>query len=355
MQIGTTESRPGQLTEGWFDATELPTGTTERLPVLVAEGTDDGPTLWITGSIHGDEVTGLAAAQDVMAQTLVEHLAGTVVCLPNLNPAGLRRTARTSYYHNDDPNRYFPDPTQEHTRPPRVQERINQHLFERIEDTADALVSLHTAGVDSMPFSILERVRYGEHRSESEAKELAATVQRLADAFGLPTVFEFEVDDHEEQGLHRSLGCSALNVAGIPTFTPELGSHTVVQEQNRAIAVKGLQSVMSELDMLDGDTNVYPKPNPPALDPPVEYDVKRAKHPYTDTAGIARHLIDAGDVIEEGDPVAEIVTPHGNRKTTIHTEHDGYVLGRCSGVAVYENDPLLSMAVRNTGDTIVER
>lgn len=351
MQIGTAKAHAGQLTEGWFDATELPTGSTERLPVLIADGVEDGPTLWITGSIHGNEVTGLAAAQDVMTETLAARLAGTVVCLPNLNPAGLRRTVRTSYYHDDDPNRYFPEPT-ETTGQARVQERINERLFEQIEDTADAVVSLHTAGVDSLPFSIIERVHYGEFRTESEARELAATVQQLADAFGLPPVLEFEADDHETRRLHRSLGAATLNVAGIPTFTPELGSHTVVQERNRESAVVGLRNVMCELGLLDESDR---KPNALAPDSPVTFPVRRADHPVTDTAGIVRYLVDTGDVIEPDDPVAEIVTPHGTRKTTIHSDHAGYVLARRNGVAVYENDSLLSMAVRDTGDTVVAR
>ena len=351
MQIGTVESRPGELTKGWLAVTELPTGSAERLPVLIAEGTDAGATLWITGSIHGDEVTGLAAAQDVMDHALAERLAGTVVCLPNLNPAGLRRASRTSYYHDDDPNRYFPDPTQKRSRPPRVQEVIDQRLFDCIARTADALVSLHTAGIDSMPFTIVERIRRGERRSESEAREITGAVERLVDAFGLPAVTEFDTDAHEDRRLHRSLEHSVLNVAGIPTFTPELGSHTVVQERNREAAVTGLYNVLYELDMLDG----APEPNEAAPDSPVEYAVKRATHPHTETAGIARHVVNVGDVIDAGDPVADIVTPHGDHKTTVRSEHDGYVLARRSGVAVYENDPLLSMAVEDASDGVLER
>lgn len=288
-------------------------------------------------------MTGLAAAQDVINQALAKRLDGTVVCLPNLNPAGLRRTSRTSYYHNDDPNQYFPDPDRRNSQPPRIQEVIDRRIFHSINRTTDALVSLHTAGVDSMPFTIVKRIRRSEHRSESEIKELSAAVQRLVDAFGLPAVQEFSPDAQEDRQLHRSLEHAVLNVAGIPTFTPELGSHTVVKERNRDAAVTGLYNIMKELDMLNGDSG----PNVAAPDPPVEYAVKRAAHPYTDTPGIARHVVGVGEIIEAGDPVANIVTPHGDYKTTIKSEYDGYVLARRNGVAVYENNSLLSIAIKS--------
>ncbi|MFC7082437.1 succinylglutamate desuccinylase/aspartoacylase family protein [Halorussus caseinilyticus] len=367
MQLGTAESVPGELATGWFDATELPTGTPERLPVVVAEGEEDGPTLWITAAIHGNEVTGMAVAQDVMTGELAEEIRGTVVCLPNLNPAGLRRNSRTSYYDDEDPNRYFPDPDAEQTRPPSVQQLVDERIYEAFADSADALVDLHTAHVGSMPFLIRDRVLYGESearrasesraaeprdwRTEAEARELAAELESLVEAFGMPVVNEYAAAEYTEQNLQRSTAGAALNNAGIPAFTAELGGHAVVEEDVRAAGVEGVRNVMRELGVLPGD------PDPAAVGPeaPVEFPVKRAVHPHTDAPGIARHRVEAGDVIEAGDPIADICTPHGDRKTTAESDHDGYVLGRMHGVAAYENDALASLAVRDDGDLVVPR
>ncbi|MFT4931603.1 MAG: putative deacylase, partial [Natronomonas sp.] len=173
MDIGTATATPGELARGYLDVTDLPTGTPERLPVIIAEGEGEGPTLWVTAAIHGDEVTGMAAALDVMDEQLPEELAGTVVCVPTLNPAGLRRTTRTSYYHDEDPNRHFPDADAESTRPPKVQKLIDERVYDRFADSADALLDLHTATVGSMPFVIRDRVLYGDRRDEDEANELA--------------------------------------------------------------------------------------------------------------------------------------------------------------------------------------
>ncbi|WP_266078217.1 succinylglutamate desuccinylase/aspartoacylase family protein [Haladaptatus caseinilyticus] len=349
MKIGTAESSPGELATGWFDVTDLPTGTPERLPVLIAEGEEDGPTLWITASIHGNEVTALATAQDVMKERLESRIRGTVVCLPNLNPAGLRQTSRTSPYHGDDPNRYFPDPDADSSRPPRVQELIDGRIYDAFEDSADVLIDLHTAQVGSIPFVIRDRVLHGSERTEDEANRLVDELERLVDAYDFPVINEYAAEEYVEQNLQRSTAGAALNNAGIPAFTVELGGFEVVAEDIREHGVTGLLNVMRELDMLPGG------PDPTGLDAPVDYPVKRAVHPHTDTAGIVRHRVEAGDSFEQGDVIADIVTPHGDTKTSIESDHDGYVVGRYHGVSAYENDPVASLAVRDDGDLVVPR
>ncbi|MFB6105174.1 MAG: succinylglutamate desuccinylase/aspartoacylase family protein [Halobacteriaceae archaeon] len=355
MQLGTVASRPGEVVTGRFPVTDLPTGATEALPVIVAEGEAPGPTLWVTGTIHGEEVTGLAVAQDLLTPAVAEALAGTVVCVPTLNPAGLRRTERISYYDGDDPNRYFPDPTDDESgpRPPRVQERIDERIYEAITDSADALLDLHTAQVGSVPFVIRDRVLYGEVRDEGEAQALAEDLATLAEAFGVPVVNEYEAEKYTDEGLHRSTAGAVLNGGGIPAVTVELGTHSVVDEPMYRLGVAGCYRVMVELAMLEADHGFGPEPDPVA--PPVEYPVKRAVHPHSEVAGIARHRVGAGDVLEAGDPVADIVAPTGEHRATVTTDYDGYVLGRYGGVATYENDPLCSLAVRDESPLVVPR
>jgi hypothetical protein len=357
MQLGTARADPGTTAYGWFHVTGLPTGGDERLPVVLAEGEADGPTLWITAGIHGNEATGVAVAQDVMDERLPERLSGSVVCLPSLNPAGLRRNVRTSYYDDDDPNRFFPDPDHDATRPPKVQERIDRRLFEAFEDSADALVDLHTAQTGSMPFAIRDRVLYGEVRDREEAEALADDLDAIVEAFGLPVLTEYPAEEYLEQSLQRSTAGAALNAAGIPAFTAELGGHRVVEEDARAAGVAGLHAVMVELGMLDEsavpDDVADSGDGVPAA--PVDYPVRRARHPHVDSGGLVRHRVDTGDVVAQGDVVADVVTPHGEVVDEVVADHDGYVISRREGLAVYEGDAVTSMAVRDEGDLVVSR
>ncbi len=348
MQIGTAHADPGEFARGEIEITELPTGPAETIPVMIARGEDSGPTLFVTAAIHGNEVTGLAAAYDAVTPDLVDRIRGTVVCLPILNPAGLRRTARRSYYHDQDPNRHF-STEEARSRPPHVQGLINDRIYGLIEESADALVSLHTAATGSMPFTIVERVRYGEDRSRAEAEELAEAELRLVEAFGLPPIREFDPTVHESTNLDRSLEPSVLNGVGIPSFTVELGSPNAVEERHREAAVIGIENVLRAMDILSGD----PEPNEAAPEPPVDYPVKRARHPRTETPGIVRRLVEVGTAVEAGDPMAEILAPDGEVRTTVEADTDGYVIGRRRGVAAYENDALFSMAVRDESDVVV--
>ncbi|MFB6111718.1 MAG: succinylglutamate desuccinylase/aspartoacylase family protein [Halobacteriaceae archaeon] len=356
MELGTASAAPGELARGRLTVTELPTGIDEQVPVIIANGTEDGPTLWLTAAIHGDEVTGLAVAQDVIVEELPDRLAGTVVCVPALNPAGLRQTSRTSYYDGDDPNRYFPDPdltAEERPRPPAVQELIDERLYEAITDSADALIDLHTAQIGSAPFLIRDRVLYGEIREKEAAARLSREVGTVAAAFGLPVVREYAAAEYTDQNLQRSTAGAVLNNAGIPAVTVELGTHGVVDERLRAIGVRGCYNVMVELGLLEAQPPFSPAVEAPPS--PVDYPVKRAVHPHTETPGIVRHHVEPGDVIEAGESVAEIVTPTGEHRATIETDHDGYVIGRYEGVAAYENDAVTSLAVRDDGDLVVPR
>ncbi|MFD1514867.1 succinylglutamate desuccinylase/aspartoacylase family protein [Halomarina rubra] len=359
IELGTASAAPGERARGYWTVTDLPTGTPERLPVVLVNGAGDGPTVWVTAGIHGDEVTALATAQDAVAALDPETLTGAVVCLPSLNPAGLRRTTRTSYYHDDDPNRYFPDGEHDSSRPPRVQELVDRRIFEAFTGTseaprADLLLDLHTAQVGSMPFTIRDRVLYGSVRERDEAEELAADLDRLCAAVGLPIVTEYEAEEYTEQNLQRSTAGAALNEAGIPACTVELGSHGVVEEDHRAAGVAGVCRALAAWGLLDTAPDAVEAADP-GVDAPVSFPVRRYVGPHTDTAGVVRHHVEASDTVEEGDVVADVVAPTGEHLTTVESDADGYVLGRCHGVAVYENDPVASLAVRDDGDLVVPR
>lgn len=354
MKIGSIASEPGETVAGTLEVTDLPTGEPETLPIVIAAGKRTGPTVWITGGVHGDEATGVVAAQDAIAAVDPEQIRGTVVCCPVVNPAGLRRDARQSYYHNKDPNRQFPSSEHTSTRPPDVQDRIAERLFDHISETATAVFDLHTAQTNSIPFTIRDRVLYGEQRDESEAENLSAELTRLVDALRLPVVREYPADEYVEQGLHRSLAGAVLNQAGIPACTVELGSPNVVEDDHRAAGVAAVHRGLVELGIEDTVPNEVADAAP-EIEPPIEQPVRRYVGPHTETAGLLRHHVEGGDVVAEGDPIADVVSPTGNTLGTVETDHSGYVLARQHGLAAYEGDPVTALAVHDDGPLVVSR
>lgn len=347
MNIGDVEAEPEATTQGYIDVTTLPTGQPEQIPITIIQGTEPEPVLWVTGTIHGDEVTSTSVIHDLISQDLADNLQGTIVCAATLNPAGLRRTARTSPYHGDDPNRYFPAQNLSPTRTPRLQELINTRLFDRITASADAVISLHTSWVGSLPFSLVPRVPYGNDRSKSDARVLADSIHALAEAFGLPVVNQLREQQAIDSDRRRTLAGALVAKAGIPAFTPELGGRLLVNDSMTNAGVSGVKNVLRELDMLPGATERQCE-----FSTPVDYPVRFATHPRTDTAGIVQYRVNAGDVVGESDPIADIVTPNAEHKTTVKSEQEGFVLGRHEGIAKYESDPLIDMAVRDETNDI---
>lgn len=372
MTVSLPDTAPGTVIRDTLDIVDrLPTGPPEQLPVVVANGAGDGPTLWVTGSLHGDEVTGLAVCQDLVHDGLADRLAGRLVSVPNLNPAGLRRTARTSYYDDEDPNRKFPDvayvtdsadpgDTVDGPRPPTQQELICRRLFDLFADDADALLDMHTATVDSHPFVIRDRVLYGRGlRDREEALGLADTLDALASAVGLPVVFEYPPEEYLDESLHRSSTGSALNQAGIPALTVELGTHSVVDDALHAQGVAAAYRAMEQLGMVDDAAAAFPDglgPLPAPIEPPVDGQFRRYVGPHVrpDEAGIVRHEVRAGDGVAADDVVARVVDPTGDPGTerVLTADHDGWVLSRTPGVAGYEHAPVTWLAIEDEGEPV---
>ncbi|MEA2071077.1 MAG: succinylglutamate desuccinylase/aspartoacylase family protein, partial [Asgard group archaeon] len=109
IQIGNLESIPEDIVTGFVDLFEHPTGTIERIPVIIAEGSTIGPVLWITANIHGNEYAGIPVIHRLLNSLSLDSLRGTIVAIPSLNPAGSRIKERSPYYDSHDPNRLFPD------------------------------------------------------------------------------------------------------------------------------------------------------------------------------------------------------------------------------------------------------
>lgn len=347
MKIGTAEADPGETAIGYRTVTELPVGGSEKLPVRVLNGVDPGPTVWVTGTIHGDEPTGMAVTHDVAERIDVAELAGTVVCLPIMNPAGFRTNARTSYYHDDDPNRYFGRDDDSET-PPRVQQVVCERIYDDMRATADALVSLHTSWVATHPYIIQPRISYGESRSVSDAAVLRDRLVELTEAFGMPVVNQHPPGETETRNLQHSLTGAAV-ADGILAFTPELGGRLVVERDVAAAAVDGVWNVLHALEMVEQPADRHPEFG---FDP--DGHLRRFDGPHTDVAGIVRYQVTEGDSVEAGQIVAEIVDPHGEVKTEVAANRDGYVLSRRERVAVYENDVLLDMAVPDDAPLLIE-
>jgi predicted deacylase len=354
ITLGTARSQPGTIQYGEWEALSHPTGHKEFFPVLIAQGREEGPCLWLTAGIHGVEHAGLPVIFQLLNQDLMDWLRGTIVAVPALNPAGLRTMNRRPYHVSDDPNRLWPDGKPAKSshfdqEPPSSLERAYGRLFEEIRSTADLLIDYHNSATGSLSFVIRDRILYreddGSPEKRSGAEDLAKRLDAMVGAYGHTIVNEFPPEQYIEKKLHRSVAGSALLLAGIPAFTAELSTGHMPDPVVVAAAVAGTRNVMRWAGMLDGDRE--PIDGIKVVD--TGYPIRRLRTPRVDKACVVVHLVKPGDVLAAGEPVAEVRDIWGRRldQDPLTSEYNGAVIGRSHGIFFYPGDAVLSMGVQD--------
>ena len=354
ITLGTVSSKPGTVQYGRWEALNHPTGHTEFLPVIIAQGKADGPCLWLTAGIHGPEQGGPCVLYRLITPDLVDRLRGTIVALPALNPAGLRTMKRKPYHAPKDPNRLWPDgkpkrPPDPDKTPPSSLEMAYKRLFEEILASADYLIDYHNASTGSISFVIRDRVLYradkDAERQKAEAEALAARLDEMVRAYGHTIVNEFPAEKYIDEKLHRSTSGAALLVGRIPAFTVELGTGHMPDPDIVATSAAGTRNVMRWADMLDGDPE--PIQDIKVVDP--RFPVRRRRTPRVQQACVVLHLVEPGDLVSTGDPVAQVLDIWGRPvgDGLLRSEHDGFVVGRSQGIYFYPGHAVLGMAIRD--------
>lgn len=355
LSLGTASAAAGEIAYGWYTLADLPTGHVERLPVILARGRAPGPTLWLTANIHGDELTGMAVVHDVVTPALLAELRGTIVALPSLNPAGLHTHRREPYLDPRDPNRLFPghpgpggDPDElaRVAANPSVLEGAYADLFAALQHSADLYIDLHCYGLQAASFVIRDRILYHDEAEVPALTQLAARVDELCRASGLPVVQEFTGARYVDKLLHRSTTGAALNFARIPAITVELGLIGGVDPAALAAGTTAVRNVLKWAGMLPG----APEPIRSVPQPAVDFPVTRDSSPRARTSGVVRYHVRPGDVFRTGDLLATMTDLHGRPLAThgeIRAEADGWVMALARGAICYQGQAVTHIAVRD--------
>ncbi len=89
----------------------------------VFEGPNPGPTVLMQAGIHGDEIAGVHALEELIEEG-IRPLAGRLIIVPVMNPAALRARQRVAEVRGDwaglDLNRQFPGDADAHEREKRL-------------------------------------------------------------------------------------------------------------------------------------------------------------------------------------------------------------------------------------------
>ncbi len=287
----------------------LPTGTWESLPVSVINGRRDGPIIWLSGAIHGDEINGVEIVRRVVRRLDARKFSGGVIAVPVVNVFGFLNQSR---YLPDrrDLNRMFPGSNRG-----SLASRLAHLFMNEVVNKCQFGIDLHTAAGHR---SNLPQIR----ADLNDADTLA-----MARAFGAPVAIHAKVRD----GSLRQ----AATEKGIKVLLYESGGVQRFEESCIETGVTGVLRVMQHLGMGTWDV-------PPAADPVV---VRKTTWVRARRSGICTLSVQPGDVVEVDQKMGSIGDALGGRPTFVRATASGTVIARTFNPLVSQGDALVHIAV----------
>ena len=223
----------------WLAVATRADGTYWQLPVLYVTGAKPGPTLIVTGAVHGDEYEGVETIPLVFQQIEPEDLAGTLVMLPVCNMPAYETVQRSSPIDGLNLARVFPgDPNGSITQ--RIADLITTKLLRH----ADFFIDLHSGGV---AYDLPTLIGYIHDQGELGQRSAAG-----ARAFGAPVMWGHPLP------MAPGRSVSAATDLGVPSLYSEASGGGYARPDDLACFTQGVINVMRHLGMLAG----APEPRP---------------------------------------------------------------------------------------------
>lgn len=235
-QAGYARAPLSRNTSGW--------GVVEIPIIVVKNGT--GPTVLLTGGVHGDEYEGPIAVSKLARELRPEQVQGRVIMMPAVNIPAVMNDTRLSPVDNRDMNRCFPgDPRG------TFSEMLAHFMDSVILPMVDVSVDLHTCGHsgDSAPSTNMHYVDDAAMRQRTMA---------LAAAFGAPFNVVFSGVD---EGATLT---SAVERRGIVSLGTEIGGWGRVSVEGVRIGERGVRNVLKQLGVIEGKPETVQRDGTPA-------------------------------------------------------------------------------------------
>ncbi|MFB6136710.1 MAG: succinylglutamate desuccinylase/aspartoacylase family protein [Halobacteriaceae archaeon] len=316
------EVPPGEKRQFRYEVSETYLGDPVAVPVTVVNGDGDGPRVFMTAAIHGDELNGVKVLQEVADRYDPGDVDGTLVLLHVVNVPGYQAQQRYLPIYDQDINRSFPGKERSNTA-----ERIANQVYRRFVSQCDLGLDFHT--------STRNRTTMYHARADVEDPEVA----RLADAFGTNVVLSGE----GEEGSLRSVA----SADGIPTLTVEMGKAHRFQPGLVEKALDGVESVLAEY-------GVYPEGSPvepswrKVLGPAEEKRWLRA-----DTGGLVEMQWGPNPLVHEGEAICTVTDHFKDEERVVESPFTGLVVGVLENPVALPGHPICHL-VRISSETRAE-
>ena len=311
VTIGEVKVSPGYRTQIDLPIADLSTRVPITMPVHVINGEQDGPVLFISAAIHGDEIVGVEVLRRIMKLAALRRLKGALIAIPIVNVPGFLNLSR---YLPDrrDLNRSFPGSARG-----SLAARLANMFLDEILSNCTHGIDLHTGAV--------HRENYPQVRVEIENEEALC----MAREFGAPVVLNSSL----REGSIRA----AATELDVPVITYEAGEALRFDETAIRTGVRGVVRVMEGLGMLPASRRVDGLQETKVL--------SSSRWVRAPSSGVVRSRLAIGAEIEVGQVLAVISDPLGEEDIDIRSPFDGVIVGRSNLPLAHEGDALFHIGL----------
>lgn len=287
---------------------KLPSGTTIDLPVYIFRGTGQGPTVLLSGGLHGDEINGIEIIRRLIDEDhLANPIKGSVVAIPVMNIFGFLNFSR-DVPDGKDVNRSFPG-----SPSGSLAARIANFITKNILPAIDFGIDFHTGGAQRFNFP---QIRF----AAKDSKALG-----LAEIFGAPVILQSGL-------LNNSLRKEAFKM-GKTILVYEGGESMRIDEEVVSLGMNGALRVLHHHGLVSD--------RPESAQESIRCETSvwiRAKR-----SGIYKGSVKSGALVSKGDILGVITDPFGEFSTFVKTPSNGIVVGHNNMPVVNQGDALIHL------------
>ncbi len=276
----------------------------------VIHGKKDGPVMFVSAAIHGDEIIGVEIIRRIATLKALNRLRGTLILTPVVNAYGFVSLSR---YLPDrrDLNRSFPG-----SATGSLASQLAHTFLNEIVKPATYGIDLHSGAV--------HRENLPQIRANLEDPEVAD----MAREFGASIMLDANLRDGSLRSAAKDLGCKILLY--------EASEALRFDEVAIRVGVNGILGVMQHVGMLPAS-----KSRRKRIDPVRSDSSHWLRAPI---GGLMRAKKKLGDRVQKGETIALISDPLGEVEEPVIARASGIVIGRSNLPVVNRGDALFHIA-----------
>ncbi|WP_413701241.1 succinylglutamate desuccinylase/aspartoacylase family protein [Psychromonas sp. KJ10-10] len=316
LRIGEFDILPGETRKIELPVAKLYTDADVSLPVHIIRAKKPGPTMFISATVHGDELNGIEIIRRLISQNKLKLIKGTLIAVPMVNVYGVVNQSR---YMPDrrDLNRCFPGSAKG-----SLAGRVAHIFLNEIVKHCNYGIDLHTGAIHR---SNLPQIR--ANMADAETRE-------LAEVFDVPVILNSNLLD----GSLREV--AVRNKTKVLLY--EAGEALRFDEFSIRAGMKGIFNVLSHLGMIR-KTRVSKRKVLPFV-------ANGSQWVRANASGIVHNLVNLGDQITKGQPLAEIGSPYGDILGVVIASRSGILIGKQNIPLVQEGEAMFHVAYFSEDD-----